>query len=88
MADFEKLIVHIGPLAEGRWLAATATAPYFCFEAASEKEVKQVVRRALRFFDQTLAKHNGSLPNPEFHVKERVSFAPTERVSAKELLAA
>lgn len=54
MADLGKLAVYIGQLDDGRWLAATSTAPYFCFEAASEKEVKSIVRDALKFFNSAL----------------------------------
>lgn len=49
MAD---LIVSIGQLAEGRFVAASATAPYFCFEAPTEELVKQKVEAALTFHEE------------------------------------
>ncbi|MBI2713889.1 MAG: hypothetical protein HYX37_05465 [Rhizobiales bacterium] len=38
-----------------KWLAATATSPYFCFEADSERALYAKVRKALVFLKKAAA---------------------------------
>lgn len=84
MADFENLTIHIGKVAEDRWLAATGRSPYFCFEAPSQEEVKKLAQDGLRFYREVLNKHGGSLPRDA----APVTFNATEKVSANNLIAA
>lgn len=41
--------IHVGPIAENRWLAATLEAPYFCLEAESREALFAKTKRALAF---------------------------------------
>jgi hypothetical protein len=41
--------VSIGVLPNGRYIAASTCAPYYCCEGSSEEEVKALVDRALAF---------------------------------------
>jgi hypothetical protein len=43
-------LVHIAQTDDGKWVAATASSPYFCFTAESESEVTAIAARALRFY--------------------------------------
>jgi len=38
----------------GRYVAASTASPYFCFEADSEKDVKQIVDAAYKFYAASL----------------------------------
>ncbi|HEY9092161.1 hypothetical protein [Parasphingorhabdus sp.] len=40
----------VGQTSDGRFVAATNTAPYFCFRADSEEEAVQKAERALEFY--------------------------------------
>lgn len=42
--------VYIGRTDDGKYVAAAATAPYFCFLGDSEDEVRETARRALNFY--------------------------------------
>lgn len=44
-ADVSVFVAQVGD----KWLAATNSAPYFCFEATSEKEATEKAARALSF---------------------------------------
>lgn len=65
-----------------KWVAATSTAPYFCFEADSEQAALAVAGRALRFYLQHAAQFE--------ETRERVypAFLASKKVSAKELAGA
>ncbi len=62
MADFKDLEIQVGCLEDGRWLAATGSAPYFCLEAGSEDAVVELATRAVRFYHNTLKNNAGKLP--------------------------
>jgi predicted RNase H-like HicB family nuclease len=40
----------VGQIDNGRWLAVSSRAPYFCFEGESLEEVRQTAHRALNFY--------------------------------------
>jgi hypothetical protein len=46
--------IHVAPTSAKTWIAATASSPYFCFEADSRDAVIAIVKRALRFYAQNL----------------------------------
>jgi hypothetical protein len=84
-AAMDIYIKEIGP---GQWLAATGTAPYFCFEADSRERVREIALRALRFYDNA----KGRLEIQVRAIREREKAIPTfsqkDKVSARELEAA
>lgn len=47
--DLTNQRVHIGTLGEGRVLAFTTEAPYFCFEAESQEALLSILREAVQF---------------------------------------
>lgn len=78
MTDLQNLPVSIGCLTDGRWLAATGSAPYFCVEAGSEEAVSALAARAIRFYQKALAGLGGEMPASapdigSLHVKRTVS---------------
>lgn len=76
MGDLNKLVVHIGQLKSGRWVAATGRSPYFCVEAESEDAVKQLASRALEFYDRAS------------QTRASAEFSFTSKITARELVAA
>jgi len=86
MTNINELIIHLKKQRSGSWIAATGTSPYFYFEASSEREVRLLAARGLRFYTRTLELHGGELP------REPVTFEDfadnTHTVKASELLAA
>lgn len=54
MADISNLSVWTSTDGE-RWVVATGTAPYFCFEADSEEEALRIAGRALAFYCEAAA---------------------------------
>jgi predicted RNase H-like HicB family nuclease len=44
---------YVGELPDGRFVAASSAAPYFCFRAESEEAVLAKVSKALTFFGST-----------------------------------
>jgi hypothetical protein len=52
--DIDGLEIYISRSGR-KWLAATATSPYFCFEADSERAVYAKVRKALVFLKKASA---------------------------------
>lgn len=76
---------EIGPQ---QWIAATAVAPYFCFEADSREQVLDIAKRALRFYET----HEHSLRVQVQAIREREkaipAFSKKDKVSARELVAA
>lgn len=48
MTDFADLVVYTTQTGD-KWLAATNSSPYFCFEAESEKAALAKAARALHF---------------------------------------
>jgi hypothetical protein len=53
MDDFFVFFKEVGPK---QWLAATAVAPYFCFEADSRERAEELATRALRDFHEKFKK--------------------------------
>jgi predicted RNase H-like HicB family nuclease len=76
MTNLADLVIHTGKI-EGRYVAATGRSPYFYFEAETEEGALDLARRALVFYERTLAKHDGRIPSPAF----------TGSIKAKELAA-
>jgi hypothetical protein len=46
--------IHVAPTSAKTWIAATASSPYFCFEADSKDAVIAIAKRAVRFYAQNL----------------------------------
>lgn len=76
MGDLNKLVVHLGRLTDGKWVAATGCSPYFCVEADTEDKVKALAKEALAFYERALGR------------RTTAGFAFTSKVTAKELVAA
>jgi predicted RNase H-like HicB family nuclease len=49
MVDLSKLTIWIATSGK-KWVAATACAPYFCFEAESEEAALELASAALHFY--------------------------------------
>ena len=60
--------IYLGKNDEGRYIAASASSPYFCFEAETEGEARETARRALNFY---FGKVGDILPAP-------IQKAPTQ----------
>lgn len=52
MADRKPDHFFVGQLADGRFVAATASSPYFCFRADSEEAAIDRVREALTVYGE------------------------------------
>jgi predicted RNase H-like HicB family nuclease len=76
--------IYFAKTEDGKWLAASNEAPFFCFEGDSEKEVERLAARALDMYERS------DLPPPvmkstTLHVS---SFAHSKIKRRKELEAA
>ena len=78
--NLQNLVVFTGK-AHGKWVAATNRAPFFCFEADTEKEALKLASDALKFYTATQPQKDQSFAGFE-------SFEPANRVRASELAAA
>ena len=75
MADLSKLTVYTAT-DERTWIVATASSPYFCLEAESERDALALAARALQFYSraQDRQRQMGPADLPaQFHVRTRVS---------------
>lgn len=81
MTKIEELAVYTTEI-HGRWFAATNRAPFFCFEAKSEKEALAVAGSALKFY----VGEKGQILSTDVPNFER--FQPKNRIPASELAAA
>ena len=82
--DTQDFDVYLAQTDDGRWLAATNHAPYFCFEAATQEELRQVVSRGIDFW----LKNRGAVSrSPDFNVSI-TRFRPTARVPSREFVLA
>ena len=77
MTDIQNLVVHLGQLKSGKWIAATGRSPYFCIEANSEDDAKRLAREAIAFYERALRSRDQ---------QPTVSF--TSKVTVEELVAA
>lgn len=75
MADLSKLTVYTATDGQS-WIAATASSPFFCLEAESERDALALAARALQFYSASHERFRqmgaADLP-PRFHVRTRVS---------------
>ncbi len=74
--------IHIAPTSAKTWVAATASSPYFCFEADSQEAALDLAKHAVRFY--------GSNSEAIVRVKsrrERPDIIPIPEKSSKELVA-
>jgi predicted RNase H-like HicB family nuclease len=85
MNDYSNILVHTAEI-DGKWIAATNAAPYFCFEAASEEAAFATAARALRFFFSVVTEHGN--PLQEERVEADPAYHRGHTVSAKELACA
>lgn len=61
-----EIIVNIGVREDGKHIAASASSPYFCFEADSEVSLKQKVESAVAFYEKAKeAEKNKPAPRSE-----------------------
>ena len=74
-----ELIIHYGQDGN-RWFAATARAPFFCFEANSKDQALDLAKAALKFYHSVSGE-----PRAE---QRWASVKLQNRVSASELCAA
>jgi predicted RNase H-like HicB family nuclease len=77
---------YVGELPDGRFVAASSAAPYFCFRAQSEEAVLAKVSKALAFFAST----QGSDARVKIKsVTQTVTtLRPTRKVSFADMLVA
>ena len=52
MRNHSKGHFYVGVLADGRFVAASASEPYFCFRAETEDAVLSKLKKALAFYRQ------------------------------------
>lgn len=72
----------VGQLPDGRFLAASTSAPFFCFRDESEQAVVAKVVRALTFYGNL---DNRALKNLQRSVTQTITtLRPTRRVSFDE----
>lgn len=87
MTNINKGHFYVGELPDGRYVAASAASPYFCFRGASEEEVLAKVKRGFAFFGETQGLGKGNI-----HIKAVTQSVTTLRaprkVSIQELMAA
>lgn len=88
MAELKNAIVYFRQASDGRWLAATGTAPYFCFEAESQDAVLQVATRALRFYADAIEEFADELKTHKGRGETIPTFDRRNAISAKDLVAA
>ena len=75
---------YIGELPDGRFLAASNSAPAFCFRAASEEAVIEKVRKHLgAYFRFKGANPNIRITSPESTV---TTLRPTKQLSVQKVL--
>jgi predicted RNase H-like HicB family nuclease len=76
--------IYFAQTEDGKWVAASNEAPFFCFEGDSEEEVERLAARALDMYERT------DLPAPV--MKSRTitisSFSHSKIKRRKELAAA
>lgn len=77
---------YVGELPDGRFVAASASSPYFCFRAESEQAVIRKVKNALSFYRE----QGGNQPNisVKSHSQTVTTVFPRRRVSIEEALEA
>jgi hypothetical protein len=83
MNNFSDLKLHIGPF-EGKWLAASWTAPYLCFSADSEDELRAKLKRALAFCRRVKEQITQNIAEKEY-ANITAPFRPTQVITAREL---
>jgi hypothetical protein len=88
MDDISRLQIYTVQTSEGRWLAATAAAPYFCFESDSQEAVTDIAARALRFYTSVKDRLETEVQTSKGRSKAVPTFDPKNKISAKELVAA
>jgi hypothetical protein len=77
------LTVYTTQAKDNTWLAATNRAPFFCFEATTEKGALAIARAALRFYTEVTCPDG-----TEGGGSDLENFRTSNQVSARELLAA
>ena len=85
MKDFLLYTKEISP---GRWVAATAVTPYFCFEAESRDALVEIVRRALAFYEGAIDRLETAIQTSREREKATPTFSQKDKISARELVAA
>jgi hypothetical protein len=80
MRDLSDLMIYTATDGE-RWIAATASSPYFCLEAGSERDALALAARALRFHQAAVAR----AATNEGRERQFPGFTIQNRVSAREL---
>lgn len=77
---------YVGELPDGRFVAASSSAPFFCFRAESEEAVLKKVKNALSFYRRT----KGGKGEVRIKSVSRTvtTVQPTRRVSVNEVLEA
>ena len=74
--------IHVTPTSAQTWVAATATSPYFCFEADSRDAVVAIAKRAIGFY----ARNHDAILRVRSE-RERPNITPIPNKSHKELVA-
>jgi hypothetical protein len=79
LRDLSNLMIYTATDGEC-WIAATSSSPFFCLEAASEREALERAARALRF-------HQAAAQTSQNQGRERQfpGYTIQNRVSAREL---
>lgn len=80
MRDLSSLTIYTATDGQS-WIAATASSPFLCVEAASEREALERAARALRFH-QAAAARDGQNQGRE---RQFPGYTIQNRVSAREL---
>ena len=52
MSARREFVIFLKDLEDGRVLAASNQAPYFCIEGRSESDAREIVHRLLRFYSE------------------------------------
>ena len=76
MRDLSNLTIYTATDGQN-WIAATASSPFMCLEAGSEREALELIARALRFHQSATdraSQNQGREPQfPGYRIQNRVS---------------